>query len=92
VVVDFQQGWSQTRAEMEVRLTDQTTLQSGHDAGIPAADIVAQGRRLADKFHGLAAPVLGEARAQALQAALAGLDDSRPMAPMAALWGDRAAA
>lgn len=66
VTVDFQQGWSNTRAEMEIRLIDQTTVHATHDAGIPAADIAAQGGRLEAKFAGLVAPLLGEARAAAL--------------------------
>ncbi len=74
VVVDFQQGWSQTRAELELRLTDQTTLHASHDAGIPAPDIAIQGRRLAEKFLGLAAPVMGDNRARALLAAVEAMD------------------
>jgi 2-methylcitrate dehydratase PrpD len=92
VVVDFQQGWSQTRAEMELRLTDQTTLREGHDSGVPAADLAAQGKRIAEKFHGLAAPVLGEARAQALSAAIGGMDGETQLAPLTALWGESPAA
>ncbi len=74
VVVDFQQGWSQTRAELELRLTDQTTLHASHDAGIPAPDIAVQGRRIAEKFLGLAAPVMGDSRARAVLAAIEGMD------------------
>jgi len=49
-------------------------LRAGHDAGIPSADIAAQGERLAAKFDALAAPVLGAARARELRATIEGLD------------------
>jgi 2-methylcitrate dehydratase PrpD len=62
VTIDFQKGWSNTRAEMDIRLTDQTTVHATHDAGIPAADVSAQGGRLEAKFAGLVSPLLGEAR------------------------------
>lgn len=74
ITVDFQQGWSNTRAEMDIRLNDQTTVHAAHDAGIPAADVVAQGGRLESKFAGLVAPLLGAARAEALIAEVAGIE------------------
>ena len=86
VVVDFQHGWSQTRAELDIRLTDQTTLHAGHDAGIPAPDVAVQGQRLATKFLGLVAPVLGDAQAHALLAAIDGLDTAPSLAGITTLW------
>jgi 2-methylcitrate dehydratase PrpD len=74
VTIEFQRGWPNTRAEMEVRLADQTTVQAAHDAGMPATDIAAQGHRLEAKFAGLAAPVLGAARAEALIAEVATIE------------------
>src|SRR5207302_798339 len=66
VVLDFQDGWPQAAAEIEVALGDGRVLRAGHDAGIPSADIAAQGERLAAKFDALAEPVLGAARAREL--------------------------
>lgn len=80
VTVDFQQGWANTRAEMQIRLTDQTTIEAAHDAGIPAADVAAQGARLESKFAGLVAPLLGESRAAALIEQVATLDRRHSLA------------
>ncbi len=74
ITVDFQHGWSSTRAEMEIRLRDQTTVHASHDAGIPAADVAAQGGRLETKFAGLVAPLLGAARTDALIAEVAAIE------------------
>jgi 2-methylcitrate dehydratase PrpD len=60
---DFQSGWPHPRAELDLHLTDGTVLTAKHDAGVPAADLAEQGRRLDAKFLALAAPVLGETRA-----------------------------
>ena len=55
-------------------LTDGRVLRASHDAGVPSADIAAQGERLAAKFDALAEPVLGAARARELRRAIEGLD------------------
>ncbi|MGH7031401.1 MAG: hypothetical protein ACREEZ_13345, partial [Stellaceae bacterium] len=75
VTIDFQNGWPQTVAEIEVALTDGRRVGASHDSGVPAADIAEQGRRLAAKFDALVAPVLGAARARELRETIAGLDD-----------------
>jgi len=49
-------------------------LRASHDAGVPSADIAAQGERLAAKFDALAGPVLGAARARELRETILGLD------------------
>ena len=72
--IDFQQGWPQTLAELEIETTDGRRLGARHDAGIPAADIALQGERLADKFDALVGPVLGLPRARELRDTVAGLD------------------
>ncbi len=92
VVIDFQQGWPHTRAELDLRLKDQTTLHAMHDAGIPAPDVAAQGVRLEGKFLALVSPILGEARAQALMAAIARLDGLADLSAITALWGPLPAA
>ena len=87
VVLDFQDGWPQAKAEIAVMLRDGRVVNAAHDAGIPSADIAAQGERLAEKFDTLAAPVLGAARARELHAMIRGLDtlaDAGALARLAA--------
>jgi 2-methylcitrate dehydratase PrpD len=74
VTLDFQDNWPQAAAEIAVALTDGNVLRASHDAGIPSADIAAQGERLAAKFDALAEPVLGAARARELRRAIESLD------------------
>ena len=74
VALDFREGWPSTLAEIEVALPDGERVSARHDAGIPAADIAEQGRRLAAKFDGLVAPVLGAPRTRELHKMVAGLD------------------
>jgi len=85
LVLDFQEGWPQAAAEIEVRLADGRVLRAGHDAGIPSADIAGQGRQLAAKFDALSAPVIGAARARELREAIAGLDRHAEIGTMARL-------
>ncbi|HEV2301790.1 MAG TPA: MmgE/PrpD family protein [Stellaceae bacterium] len=75
VELAFRHGWPQTQAALAVALDDGRILRATHDSGIPAADIAAQGARLAQKFAALAEPVLGAARARELIEAVAGLDE-----------------
>ena len=75
-----------TRAAMDIRLVDQTTLSAEHDAGVPASDVAAQGVRIRAKFDGLVTPLLGNDRAAALGMALEGLDAAPSVAAMAGLW------
>ena len=74
ITLDFQDGWPQAAAEIEVVLSDGRVLCAGHDAGVPMADVAAQGERLAAKFDALAEPVLGTARARELRNAIERLD------------------
>jgi 2-methylcitrate dehydratase PrpD len=74
VVLDFQDGWPQAAAEIEVAFGDRRVLRASHDAGIPCADIAGQGTRLADKFDALAGPVVGPARARELREMISALD------------------
>src|SRR5437667_3138634 len=74
LALDFRDNWQQAAAELEVTLSDGRVLRASHDAGIPSADIVAQGERLAAKFDALAGPVLGAARTRELRATVLGLD------------------
>ncbi|HYP37798.1 MAG TPA: MmgE/PrpD family protein, partial [Stellaceae bacterium] len=72
---DWQNNWPQTLCELELELVDGRCLTARHDAGVPAADIAEQGARLAAKFDGLVAPVLGAPRARELREMICGLDD-----------------
>lgn len=74
ITLDFQDRWPQAAAEIAVTLTDGRVLRASHDAGVPSADIRAQGDRLAAKFDALAEPVLGAARARELRRAIESLD------------------
>jgi hypothetical protein len=74
VSLDWQDSWPQTLAELELELADGRRITARRDAGIPAADIAAQGLRLAAKFDALVEPVLGAPRARELCETIAGLD------------------
>jgi 2-methylcitrate dehydratase PrpD len=74
LVLDFHDNWPQAAAELEVALADGRVLRASHDAGIPSADIAAQGERLAAKFDALARPALGAARTRELRETILGLD------------------
>jgi 2-methylcitrate dehydratase PrpD len=69
-----------TRSQVVVTTTDGRKLQSEADTGIPAADLDLQMERLASKFHGLAAPVLGDEGADRLRQAVVGLAGGRDLA------------
>mgnify|MGYP003694134475 CR=1 FL=1 len=62
-------------------------LKAKHDAGIPSADIAAQGERLAAKFDALAEPVLGGPRSRELRAAILGLDSLADVRQLGAAGG-----
>jgi 2-methylcitrate dehydratase PrpD len=83
--IDFQMGWPQTTAEIEVALVDGRRLAARHDSGMPAADIAAQGRRLTAKFATLAEPVLGAPRARELLRMIEALDELEDLGRLAQL-------
>jgi 2-methylcitrate dehydratase PrpD len=87
VALDFHDGWPQAAAELEVVTSVGRVLKASHDAGIPSADIAAQGDRLAAKFDALAEPALGAARARELRAAILGLDGLADIGAVAKLAG-----
>ena len=82
---DWQNNWPQTLCELELELVDGRCLTARHDAGVPAADIAEQGARLAAKFDGLVAPVLGAPRARELREMICGLDDVADIRSLARL-------
>jgi 2-methylcitrate dehydratase PrpD len=59
---------------VEVALRDGTVLEAARDVNTPERDLAAQRERLSAKFNALAEPVLGEAGASDLLAALSALD------------------
>jgi len=74
VELEFRDDCPEAAAELSVTLRDGRVLKSSHDAGVPSADIAAQGERLAAKFDALAEPVLSAPRARELRQAIDGLD------------------
>lgn len=85
IEIDWQDSWPQTLAELEIELASGNRLTARHDAGIPAADIADQGRRLAAKFDALVEPLLGAPRARELRETIAGLDHLTNIAELARL-------
>ena len=73
VSFDFVADRAHTLADLELTLTDGTRLAARYDAGVPAADLDAQGAKLAGKFRALAGPVLGAGRASVLAERLLGI-------------------
>lgn len=68
-----------TQARLTV-LTPGGSVQELVDAGIPAKDLADQGRRIVDKFRTLATARLGNERADALAAAVHGIDEPGALA------------
>jgi 2-methylcitrate dehydratase PrpD len=66
VSFEFRTGISNTFSEITLRLRDGSKVSAQHDAGIPASDAVAQGKRLEAKFAALADPVIGTENAAQL--------------------------
>lgn len=75
---------SATLSDVTVRLADGRVLRAEHDVAVPAADLLAQGALLEDKFRALARPVLGE-RTEAVIAVVAELNQAPSIAPLARL-------
>jgi 2-methylcitrate dehydratase PrpD len=85
VNLDFRPAWGQAAAEIAVELKDGRKATAKFDAGIPNPDIADQGRRLAEKFDTLAAPVVGPARARELRETIAGFDGLKDTGVLAKL-------
>jgi 2-methylcitrate dehydratase PrpD len=62
VSLDFRTGVPSTFTEIELSLRDGSRFTAQHDAGLPAGDVVHQGKRLEAKFAALVDPVLGTAK------------------------------
>ncbi len=62
VGTEFQAGWTNTVTAVEITLLNGRIVSAEYDAGLAAADVVEQGRRLDAKFRALAGPYLGADR------------------------------
>jgi 2-methylcitrate dehydratase PrpD len=85
IEIDFQQGWPNTLAELDIHLADGRVVTARHDAGIPAPDVAEQGRRLEEKCGTLAEPVIGANRVRSLIGAVAELDNAPNVRELMAL-------
>lgn len=74
VSVVFRTGIPNTFTEIALSLRDGTILTAQHDSGIPAANVVHQGRRLEAKFAALVDPLLGTEKTSQLIADVGRLD------------------
>lgn len=70
VVTPMQSGWPMCLTEVDIELDDGRLLKASCDTGVPATDLIDQGRRLSAKFKALASAVLGPARATQLASAI----------------------
>jgi 2-methylcitrate dehydratase PrpD len=73
-----------TRSKVVVVVSGGDCLEAEDDTGRPAADLGLQWDRLSSKFRGLVSPVLGDARAEELRDAIAGLAPARALGQLAA--------
>ena len=78
-------GLATTEAVLAVRAADGLEVEARADTGVPAADVAQQWRRLAAKFAGLAAPVVGRGRAAEVVDAVDGLEHSSSVGELLAL-------
>ncbi len=81
--IELMPDYGHTQASMELRLRDQTSVSTQHDSGVPAASVSVQGARLAAKFAGLVAPVMGDHRAADLAARVETLEAEKAEAVFA---------
>jgi len=85
IEIDFQSGWPHTQAQVEIETTDGAKVTATYDAGVPAEDVMEQGRRLVQKFHALVDPILGNARSREIIAAVQNLDGLKDLRSLGAL-------
>lgn len=80
-------GMSLSDSIVTVHLRDGASLVLAYDCGEPIADKTAQSARVFAKFRSIARPALGEARAAAILAQLASLEEQDGVAGLLALCG-----
>lgn len=79
------EGWSLTRTDVSINLSDGRRLEASHDTGLPTQDIEEQGERITEKFMTLVNPVLGSARAAELAAMIGDVENLRDVDQLLAL-------
>ncbi|MFL5255866.1 MAG: MmgE/PrpD family protein [Rhodopila sp.] len=84
---DFRTGIPNTFSEITLRLRNGSKLSAQHDAGKPADDAVAQGKRLEAKFAALADPVIGTEKAAQLSVEVGRFDSLPDVRGLMALCG-----
>jgi 2-methylcitrate dehydratase PrpD len=87
VNLDFRRGIPSTFAKIDLLLTDGSRVSASHDAGVPATDTIAQGRRLEEKFAGLVEPGLGATRCRLLTDGIGGFEALSNVRELIALTG-----
>lgn len=92
VVVEADQRVGGGRSEVTLLMADGSELCETVDMTKPAADLGEQGRRLEAKFAGLAAPVLGAARADQLAAIISRLEEVASLREITGLCAPQAGA
>jgi 2-methylcitrate dehydratase PrpD len=76
IAVELTPDLALAESEMHVELHDGRRFSARQDCGIPMKDRAEQGRRVADKFQALAAPVLGRNRSDLLVSLVEKLETS----------------
>lgn len=84
VEVEFVKGWAQTRTAVEIETVDGKSAAVEYDAGIAAASVSEQGRRLEEKFTALVEPLYGASRTKAIIALVNRLDSLDDVGDLAA--------
>lgn len=82
VRVELVEGLAITAADLTLTMRDGAVLQQRHDAGVPAADLAEQGRRLQGKFSSLVTAVFGGNAAQDLAKLASNIDQMPDMATL----------
>jgi 2-methylcitrate dehydratase PrpD len=77
VAVELVSGWTSMQTEVILELADGRRVVAMEDAGVPATDVAAQGRRVTAKFRRLVEPVSGAQRSATLMSLLQRLDQVR---------------
>jgi 2-methylcitrate dehydratase PrpD len=88
VALNFRSGIPNTFTEIALSLRDGSRFTAQHDAGIPASDVVDQGRRLEAKFAALVDPVFGADRTGQLIADVGRFDSLPDVRDVLGLCGE----
>ena len=86
VVVSEKDSLERMEAEVTIHTKDGVVHYEKYDAGIPAADLPAQWKKLVRKFRGCVEPVLGSKKTESLIQAVERLDETDDVRELTALW------